>query len=37
MALLGYAWGSELKPSVDSDVTLCTSDTLPDALTMLLG
>ncbi len=29
---LGYAWGSGLHPSADGDVTLCTPDTLADAL-----
>jgi hypothetical protein len=33
---LGYAWGEGLKPSLDSDVTLCTPDTLPDALSALM-
>jgi hypothetical protein len=32
---LGYAWGEGLKPSLDSDVTLCTPDTLMDALSAL--
>jgi hypothetical protein len=34
---LGYVWGEELSPSVDSDVTLCTPDTLPEALELLFG
>jgi hypothetical protein len=33
---LGYAWGDGLVPALDSDVTLCTPDTLPDALAVLL-
>lgn len=33
---LGYVWGAELRPSLESDVTLCTPDTLPDALEALL-
>jgi hypothetical protein len=33
---LGYAWGEGLKPSLDSDVTLCTPDTLPEALSALI-
>ena len=32
---LGYAWGEGLKPSLDGDVTLCTPDTLTDALSAL--
>jgi len=34
---LGYAWGRGLAPSTDGDVTLCTPDTLPDALAALIG
>ena len=34
---LGYVWGEALSPSVDSDVTLCTPDTLSEALELLLG
>jgi hypothetical protein len=33
---LGYVWGSELTPATGSDVTLCTPDTLTDALDALL-
>jgi len=33
---LGYAWGEGLKPSLDSDVTLCTPDTLAEALAGLI-
>jgi hypothetical protein len=33
---LGYAWGEGLKPSLGSDVTLCTPDTLPEALSALI-
>jgi hypothetical protein len=33
---LGYAWGAGLSPSLGGDVTLCTPDTLADALTALL-
>jgi hypothetical protein len=33
---LGYAWGEELKPFVDSEVTLCTPDTLAESLAVLL-
>jgi hypothetical protein len=33
---LGYAWGEGLMPSLESDVTLCTPDTLGDALAMLI-
>jgi hypothetical protein len=33
---LGYAWGEGLNPSLDSDVTLCTPDTLADALGALM-
>jgi hypothetical protein len=33
---LGYAWGEGLKPSLDSDVTLCTPDTLRDALSVVM-
>ena len=33
---LGYAWGEGLKPSLDSDVTLCTPDTLAEALAALM-
>jgi hypothetical protein len=33
---LGYAWGEGLKPSFDGDVTLCTPDTLADALSALM-
>jgi hypothetical protein len=32
---LGYAWGESLIPSLDSDVTLCTPDTLAAALELL--
>ena len=32
---LGYAWGEGLQPSLDSDVTLCTPDTLTDALALV--
>lgn len=34
---LGYAWGEELKPVVESEVTLCTPDTLADSLAGLLA
>ena len=34
---LGYVWGSDLTPAIDSEVTLCTPDTLSEALTALLG
>ena len=34
---LGYVWGEGLWPSTDSDVTLCTPDTLPTALELLLA
>lgn len=34
---LGYAWGHGLTPAIDSDVTLCTPDTLSDALAALIG
>jgi hypothetical protein len=33
---LGYAWGEGLTPSLESDITLCTPDTLPDALSALI-
>jgi hypothetical protein len=33
---IGYAWGAELRPSADSEIALCTPDTLPDALELLL-
>jgi len=33
---IGYAWGTGLVPSADSDIVLCTPDTLPDALELLL-
>lgn len=33
---LGYAWGARLLPTINSDVTLCTPDTLTDALALLL-
>jgi hypothetical protein len=33
---LGYIWGEELRPSLESDITLCTPDTLPDALSALI-
>ncbi len=33
---LGYVWGEGLRPSLESDVTLCTPDTLPDALSALI-
>ncbi|WP_156747970.1 hypothetical protein [Mycobacterium sp. E3198] len=33
---LGYVWGEGLRPSLQSDVTLCTPDTLPDALSALI-
>lgn len=33
---LGYAWGEGLNPSLDSDVTLCTPDTLATALSGLI-
>lgn len=33
---LGYAWGEGLNPSLDGDVTLCTPDTLSDALSALV-
>lgn len=34
---LGYAWGEGLKPSLGSDVTLCTPDTLAEALSSLIA
>ena len=34
---LGYVWGMALPPSADSDVTLCTPDTLPEAIDLLLA
>lgn len=33
---LGYVWGEGLRPSLDSDVTLCTPDTLREALSALI-
>ena len=33
---LGYAWGEGLKPSLDGDVTLCTPDTLAEALSVII-
>jgi hypothetical protein len=33
---LGYVWGEGLRPSLGSDVTLCTPDTLDDALCALI-
>jgi hypothetical protein len=33
---LGYAWGAGLQPAPGGDVTLCTPDTLPEALAALL-
>jgi hypothetical protein len=34
---LGYVWGSGLTPATDSEITLCTPDTLAEALRELLG
>ena len=34
---LGYVWGEGLSPSLESDIALCTPDTLSDALALLLG
>jgi hypothetical protein len=34
---LGYAWGDGLAPALNSDVTLCTPDTLPAALAALMS
>jgi len=34
---LGYAWGAELMPSEDSEIMLCTPDSLPRALEMVLS
>ncbi|MGV0793556.1 hypothetical protein [Mycolicibacterium sp. XJ1819] len=34
---LGYAWGEDLEPVVDSEVTLCTPDTLADSLAVLIA
>ncbi len=33
---IGYAWGAGLTPSADSEIALCTPDTLSDALELLL-
>jgi hypothetical protein len=33
---LAYAWGSDLKPTSDAEVTVCTPDTLEDALAAIL-
>lgn len=33
---IGYAWGAGLAPSADSEIALCTPDTLSDALELLL-
>lgn len=34
---LGYVWGEAISPSTNCDVTLCTPDTLPEALELLLS
>ncbi|MFC3774724.1 hypothetical protein [Mycolicibacterium holsaticum] len=34
---LGYAWGEDLKPVVNSEVTFCTPDTLTESLAALLA
>jgi hypothetical protein len=34
---LGYAWGAALMPSDDSEIMLCTPDSLPRALEMVLS
>jgi len=34
---LGYAWGTELYPSVDAEIMLCSPDQLDDALQLALG
>ncbi len=33
---LAYAWGRGLEPTTDAEVTLCTPDTLADALGAIL-
>ena len=33
---LAYAWGRGLKPTTDAEVTVCTPDTLADALAAIL-
>jgi hypothetical protein len=33
---LAYAWGRGLKPTTDAEVTVCTPDTLADALGAIL-
>lgn len=33
---LGYAWGAELEPASGSEIVLCTPDTLPTALKLLV-
>lgn len=32
---LGVAWGTGLKPSVEAEISLCTRDTLADAIAAL--
>lgn len=32
---IGYAWGAGLAPNADSEIALCTPDTLSDALELL--
>ena len=34
---LGYAWGRDLAPTIDSEIALCTPDTLTEALKGMLG
>jgi hypothetical protein len=33
---LGVAWGADLTPSADAEIMLCSPDTLPEALGLIL-